>query len=636
MAGRPAPAEGPGAERRARLLRVARAVDAAAAGGGGGGGGCAAVAAPGEAGGLPRLPGGGGVDREFLDLGALRSGDAAVARSSMAAYAVPADAREPSSSRGCLAGSLRLFEAPRGEAVASEVILDPGARPPSSGDDPRLRLPSLDFDFVQQGSHFVPLHRGITPSHHQRWDYVVEPGRCWEEDRDRGGLRCSVPFALVERHLNCVHNGVLTFVFSSDEEQGDEKPRPSPTAFQIASETCPSFKFDAWGVLQSEYAPSEGLGASAIESYVVELRGRVPTAPIEDISSSSFSVGGLASEVDPEALSTLGVVYGGTHFRNVPGTRQGPFPFPDALVLPTFSWSKSMALALLLMALAKTYPELDVPGALVADYVPECAENGNWDDVTFLDALSMATGNFESDFDEFANLDFFRHESHGEKIHFACGQYPQTADPGSEFVYHSSDSYILAAGLQGLLRRQGWTGDAYEWLEDHVYAPLDMSPTLSMMRSEAPAEQDEVPLMGWGMVLLPDDIAKISAALLDPDWTAENLDEEVLAGALMEDGSALATKYPGHLYRNGWWGDASLCDGHVVPYWRGLGGLLLALFPPRGDFAGTALYYASDGNAWGFHESAAVLNRVLPEPWCSSPRQGAVPREQKGGDSGER
>ena len=293
-----------------------------------------------------------------------------------------------------------------------------------------------------------------------------------------------------------------------------------------------------------------------------------------------------------------------------------------------------MALAVLLMALAKAYPELDVPGALVADYVPECAEN--WDDVSFLDALSMATGNFESDFDEFANADFFLAESHAEKIQQACGMYPRTAEPGTEFVYHSSDSYVLAAGLQGLLRRQGWTGDAYEWLEDHVYSPLGMSPTLSMMRSEAPAEQDEVPLMGWGMVLLPDDIAKISAAHLDPAWTAENLDEEVLAGALMEDGSALKTKYPGHLYRNGWWGDASLCDGQIVPYWRGLGGLLLALFPPRGDFTGAVLYYASDGNTWGFDESAAVLNRVLPEPWCASPRQGAAPREKAGGDGGGR
>ena len=65
-------------------------------------------------------------------------------------------------------------------------------------------LPAFDFEFVQVGSHIIPKTRGLIVSgnigapDYQDWNYIIEPGRVWNENNDNGYSRVAIPFALQE------------------------------------------------------------------------------------------------------------------------------------------------------------------------------------------------------------------------------------------------------------------------------------------------------------------------------------------------------------------------------------------------------------------------------------------------------
>jgi hypothetical protein len=111
-------------------------------------------------------------------------------------------------------------------------------------EDPALqidRLPAFRFELVQDGADLVPLRRGPQASDHPHWEFILEPGRVWDEAGDGGWSRAALPFALQERNANCTHNGLLTFLFRSD-------GAVSRVAWQIGSETCRYLKIDFWGM----------------------------------------------------------------------------------------------------------------------------------------------------------------------------------------------------------------------------------------------------------------------------------------------------------------------------------------------------------------------------------------------------
>src|SRR3546814_145179 len=110
---------------------------------------------------------------------------------------------------------------------------------------------------VQTGSHIVPVRRDSVPGSHPHWEYVLSPGRVWDEAGDNGYSRVALPFALQQKNANCMHNGVLTFLFKDDGSV-------SKVAYQIASETCLYFKADLWGMLAAGYTPSPVADAAAL------------------------------------------------------------------------------------------------------------------------------------------------------------------------------------------------------------------------------------------------------------------------------------------------------------------------------------------------------------------------------------
>ena len=347
-------------------------------------------------------------------------------------------------SRERLIGAMRVWRDDYGTAKTAPQVLQ--------------HLPEFDFEFVTSGDVLLPVERGAIASEHPQWEYVLEPGRVWSEPDDRGLTRAALPFSLAERNANCVHNGLLTFLY-------DTTGRVSRAAYQVASETCLYLKIDLWGALPARYRPGAvGSAAQVVAAYEREHAARLPVRPIEalarDHPGARPEAFGNTADVPAADMTAYGFVIDGVHYVGGCQTRQGPYPYCDVLDLPSYSLAKSLVAGLGSLALAREFPA--VLDEHIADYVPACKAAGDWADVRFRDALDMATGHYDStryDDDEksAAMLPFFIAEDHLAKIAFACGHFPRRAPPGTQWVYHTiapTSSAALRAFVQAPRRER--------------------------------------------------------------------------------------------------------------------------------------------------------------------------------------
>ncbi len=487
-------------------------------------------------------------------------------------------------------------------------------------------LPAFDFEFVSSGNALIPVRRGSIESRHPQWEYVLEPGRLWSDPRDGGLTRAALPFSLEERNANCLHNGVMTFLF-------DATGKISRVAYQVSSETCAYLKLDLWGVLPARYRPAKVAHSDAVvAAYAREVAARLPTRPIEALASSypgaNPAAFGNPDEVPREDMTAYGFVIDGVHYVGGCDTRAGPYPFCDVLDLPSYSLAKSLVAGLGSLALARNFP--GVLDERIADYVPACKAAGGWDDVRFRDTLDMATGHFDSpvyDVDEKspAMLRFFIAEDHLTKIDFACRHFPRRAAPGTQWVYHTIDTYVLGTALEAFVKRR--LGPGHDFYRDVVvaklWAPLGLSPvTRETRRTRDLAAQ---PFTGWGLTLHRDDIARIGQWLVAPDGPrisgASPFDEAQWQVALQRNPQdrGLRAIDDSFRYARGFWAhDVSRYIGCAqpvwVPYMAGFGGINVLLLPN-----GTVYYYFSDGEAFRWSGAAAEAHRI--RPYC----QGIAP-----------
>ncbi|MBV6418367.1 MAG: hypothetical protein CMLOHMNK_03186 [Steroidobacteraceae bacterium] len=511
-------------------------------------------------------------------------------------------------SRERLIGAMRVWRDDYGTAKTAPQVLQ--------------HLPEFDFEFVTSGDVLLPVERGAIASEHPQWEYVLEPGRVWSEPDDRGLTRAALPFSLAERNANCVHNGLLTFLY-------DTTGRVSRAAYQVASETCLYLKIDLWGALPARYRPGAvGSAAQVVAAYEREHAARLPVRPIEalarDHPGARPEAFGNTADVPAADMTAYGFVIDGVHYVGGCQTRQGPYPYCDVLDLPSYSLAKSLVAGLGSLALAREFPA--VLDEHIADYVPACKAAGDWADVRFRDALDMATGHYDStryDDDEksAAMLPFFIAEDHLAKIAFACGHFPRRAPPGTQWVYHTIDTYILGTALQAFVqRRLGAKRDFYrDIVVARLWDPLALSPVLRTTRRTRDLAGQ--PFTGWGLTLHRDDIARIGALLVAagaPRIAGQPLfDERGLRIALQRDPAdrGLRAIDDSFRYARGFWAhDVSPyigCDHPVwVPYMAGFGGINVLLLPN-----GTVYYYFSDGEAFHWARAAAEAHHI--RPYCA-------------------
>jgi len=270
-----------------------------------------------------------------------------------------------------------------------------------------------------------------------------------------------------------------------------------------------------------------------------------------------------------------------------------------------------------LMRLEKLYP--GIAARSVHSLVPECPAQ-RWSDVSLENVLDMATGNYaraapHADENSLPHTRFIDDDTHATKIEFACSHFARRAEPGKEWVYHTSDTYLLGTAMRNFLaQNQDSNDDLYA---DVIAKPIWQALRLSPLLDDAKRTYDEPaqPFAGYGLTYEADDILRIAHWLStqNAELGAEPiLDANMLAASLqrLADDRGLTAGHPSLRYNNGFWGynaSAALgCDKDVwVPFMSGYGGITVAMFPND-----TIYYYFSDGYVFSWRTAAVETNKI--------------------------
>lgn len=487
-----------------------------------------------------------------------------------------------------------------------------------NGDSPRKHLPEFSFEFVQNGSHLIPVKQGLSITGHAYWNYIVGPGRAWSETSDNGWSRASFPFALVQRNSNCTHNGVMTFLFNNSSV--------SNVRYQITQETCVYYKINMWGQLSATYTPYAVANSAAYKAnHATEVGNRMPTKSIAELAtdypSSGVNTSVFGSGVTAAHMTAYGVVFNGVNYVSGCGTRYGQYAYCGVMRVPSYSTAKSAMASVSLMRLGQKYG-IGVYNLLVKDYVPEYTSSiGTWTNVTFNHTIDMATGNYRLagyEADEAGSYmeTFFLAEPYSDKI-TAAFNFPYKVAPGTYWNYHSSDTFILGRAMQNYLIAQGGGSDIFNMLQDEVFVPLNLSAgTMTSLRTDNSATGQA--FAGYGLFWTQDDIAKVALLLNNQSGVingSQVLQPDMLADSMQDDASdrgVSTTGSPVFKYNNGFWAkEFTSADGYTcsfyTPFMSGYGGITVVMMPN-----GATYYYFSDNEEYSWSSSVNEANKLAP------------------------
>ncbi|HSR55494.1 MAG TPA: hypothetical protein VLN73_04605, partial [Alphaproteobacteria bacterium] len=165
-------------------------------------------------------------------------------------------------------------------------------------------------------------------------------------------------------------------------------------------------------------------------------------------------------------------------------------------------------------------------GLKVRDYLKVTAPHEGWDDVTFGDVLSMATGIGDRYPQPSPNKMFidggnpndrrYREAKAAEdklKAILSYGNYPW--GPGKVVRYISNQTFLLSAAMDSFLKsREGPKANIWTMLRDEVYRPIGIHYPF-IWRTVETGGKPGIPLIAAGMILTLEDAAKIAMLLRD-------------------------------------------------------------------------------------------------------------------------
>jgi len=587
------------------------------------------------------LSGGGNVNRISLTRSEL-FGTAVPAApiNDTAGFAVPSNAAEPTE---LFQGTLTLDDSTSSGSFLrlSDVF---GIVP--EGDSPWKHLPRFNYQFVQSGSYLIPAQQGLTITGSLSWNYIVGPGRVWRETSDDGYMRASLPFALVQRNQNCVHNGEMTFLFSNT-----KSPRMSKVYFQITQETCYPMKFNMWGMVSASYVPGPVPDNTALqEDQAREFSRRMRTKPFAalaaDFPNAAIDLSAFPDAYKhPEDITTYGVVINGINYTSGCPTRSGEYAHCSEMRLPSYSIAKSVFAGVAVMRLGQLYGS-GVYNELVKNYIPERFVHGHWDATTFNNVSDMATGNYnladyEADEDSPVMDAFLVDESYELKLRDAFAFKQNYAPPGTKWIYQSSATFILTQAMNAYLHQHRGNGaDIFDLVRDDVYKRLQVSMGgLTTIRTDD--SSTGAPSGYYGLFFNQDDIAKIgnflnnSGGIIDGTQVLEptRLKEALFrapnasivgvpvlgtssASALGQQGSGRdkSAALNSRRYAHGFWGKymtTTEFPEYHCSFWvallAGYGGNIVALLPN-----GATFYIFSDGREFPWVDAVRECTKLAP------------------------
>jgi len=477
-------------------------------------------------------------------------------------------------------------------------------------------LPEFDFAFVQSDGYLIPVQRGQIIAEHPLWNLILEPGRVWQEAGDGDYSRASLPFALITKGNNATFNGTLTFLFNAQSV--------SKVWYQITQETTSYTRANLWGLLDATYYPGPVDKAEQIRAdFAAELAARLPTKLIEALAEDypDVDVSAFGRGVTPAHMTWYGVMVNGVNYVGGCQTRFGTYPYCESMRATSYSTAKSAFVSVALMRLAQKYGA-EVANLLIKAYVPEyAASSGDWESVTYNHTIDMSTGNYFSDGfmadDTGAKMnEFYGAQPYSARI-TAAFTAPNVAAPGKQWVYRTSDTFILTRAMHNYLQsREGLEADIYQFVVNEVYRPLGLGPGVYTTMRTADDNWQGQAEGGYGTWWIPDDIAKL-ALLLNNNGGQINgeqvLHPALLAATMQRDPADRGVKIDRRqMYNNAFWATHyTESDGFDCEFWitemQGVSGNVVALFPN-----GITYYYFSDNQEFTWDAALRESDKMIP------------------------
>jgi CubicO group peptidase (beta-lactamase class C family) len=508
------------------------------------------------------------------------------------------------------------------------------------GKDPKI-FPAARIGFFTDDGDLVPVSQdliryGSTQEGRSYWDVIVQPGRAWSESGDGDWSRASFPFALVHTLDGETHNGLATFLYNGTEV--------SNVRFQIVQQTAPAWVVDyfkAWGQVPARYESGNIDNLDVLKAaYAVERANLYPIKSWDDLAAEvgADKLVKFESFMDQEEVLVSGLVFKGTLYLKPCKSAAGPMPYCDRMRFGVWSVTKSAASAVALLHLAQKYgPE--VFDAKIKDYVTITASHQGWDEVTFGNALDMATGvgfgsakrdpniildgyyeGYEDSYDAWFNAPSV--EAKLTEL-FKAPDLPW--GPGEVTRYRDQDIFLLGVAMDRFLKsKEGPTADIWSMLENEVYRPIGVAHAPTNRTVEAGGLQGQ-PLMAYGLYASLDDLAKIAQLYHARGQHngvqilhAGKIDELLYGPRERGLSTGYQNQYGRTLYFRSFWNVVFRTDEGCliyIPQMEGYGGNIVSLMPD--NITGIRLAKNWVQNDWVFDTSGMVrvgyrLGRFCP------------------------
>ena len=471
--------------------------------------------------------------------------------------------------------------------------------------DNHKNIPKFEIEISSLDGKVYPKNTKIIETNHLFWNIQFGVGSSKLETSSSNTL-ITLPFSLIHKSANCIHNGIGVFSISNENQI-------SNIIFEIASETCAYYKFDYVGLYSANFQFTNALPnlSNNSDKNIISIENLYKRY---NLTNKSF----LNSDyIDPSNVTMFGLIDSNNHYVSSCMTRLGNYPFCDQILLPSYSLAKSIAGTFSLSLLESQYGSIS--NLYVSDLVPECYGR-KWKNVTLNNLSDMSTGqyfNSTHDFDESSVASsevIFMFEEHKDKIKKACSAFPKKTKPGTRFVYHTSDTYILGVALNNYLQSNSNRKDYF----NDVLIPFLESNNLSQTSQSVLATNDNInqSYTGWGMFFLRSDLDRLST-IIHNIKNNSSTQLTYLYDALNpnDNNSLLAIPSVNIYYNNGFWSrkfDKNIfnCSEDVwIPFMSGFGGITFAFFPN-----GMSYYYFSDG--YEFAWESAIFSSHSIKPFC--------------------